>query len=111
MAVSGKCNQNHQDGFCVHSSKLDKELREEKAKHSCDEVLRSSYPDQAQAQEGQRWTCICNTVWVHVCRRLKYGRSLTGEVLGVRVLPDGRREYLCMNKALDPQRYYVMDSL
>ena len=41
----------------------------------------------------------------------QYGRSLTGEVLGVRVLPDGRREYLCMNKALDPQRYYVMDSL
>lgn len=40
----------------------------------------------------------------------QYGRSLTGEVLGVRVLPDGRREYLCMNKALDPQRYSVMES-
>ena len=40
----------------------------------------------------------------------QYARSLTGEVLGVRLLPDGRREYLCMNKALDPQRYYVMVS-
>ena len=40
----------------------------------------------------------------------QYGRSLTGEVLGVRLLPDGRREYLCMNKALDPQRYSVMVS-
>ena len=41
----------------------------------------------------------------------QYGRSLTGEVLGVCLGTDGRREYLCMNKALDPQRYYVMDSL
>ncbi len=40
----------------------------------------------------------------------QYARSLTGEVLGVRMLPDGCSEYLCMNKALDPQRYYVMVS-
>ena len=36
----------------------------------------------------------------------QYARSLTGEVLGVRVLPDGRREYLMKNLGLCSP-YYV----
>lgn len=39
----------------------------------------------------------------------QYGRSLTGEVLGVRLLPDGLREYLMKNLGLCAP-YYVMES-
>ena len=61
-------------------------------------------------RKGQLHTCPTPLIWSLLTPDdPQYARSLTGEVLGVRLLPDGRREYLCMNKALDPQRYSVME--
>ena len=62
-------------------------------------------------RKGQLHVCTTPLTWSLLTPDdPQYARSLTGEVLGVRLLPDGRREYLCMNKALDPQRYSVMVS-
>jgi hypothetical protein len=51
--------------------KVAKELRERleavSIAHNCDLTLRQMYPDQAQASDGEKWTCICGKVWVHVC--------------------------------------------
>ncbi len=36
-------------------------------RHSCGEVLARDYPQHAQAQEGEWWTCACGLMYEHVC--------------------------------------------
>ena len=35
--------------------------------HDCNGELERRYPQHAQANDGERWTCSCGKVWEHTC--------------------------------------------
>ena len=35
--------------------------------HDCEKELETLYPNHAQANDGERWTCTCGKEWIHLC--------------------------------------------
>ncbi len=35
--------------------------------HDCARELKLKYPGEAQAKDGEHWTCSCGRKWEHVC--------------------------------------------
>ena len=38
-----------------------------RTRHSCEKTLEANYPNHAQAQDGEHWTCTCGLTYEHVC--------------------------------------------